>query len=264
MSPVIEDCGAAEMKTLLKSAIGAAGYEIKKKRPDLPDCYDEDGLRTDHDHRFINDPRFAAAYASAVKAIDNDPQRHGPWRVHVGLWAAYNALRLGGDFVECGVYRGFMSSAIVSYLSWNSVCRDRRFFLFDTFSGLVKEKLTQDEIAAGRLSQFGDKYSDTYGAAVKTFRNVKNCIIVKGMVPESLMTQPISCVSYLHLDMNSAVPEVAALEHFWPKITAGGFILMDDYAYRGYEPQHVALDKFAMEVGYEILSLPTGQGLLIK
>jgi hypothetical protein len=39
---------------------------------------------------------------------------------------------------------------------------------------------------------------------------------------------------------------------------------MDDYTYIGYEPQHVALDEFAKSVGYEILSLPTGQGLLIS
>jgi hypothetical protein len=64
--------------------------------------------------------------------------------------------------------------------------------------------------------------------------------------------------------MNSAAPEVAALEHFWPKMKPGGFVLMDDYTYLGYEPQHVALDEFARKIGYEILSLPTGQGLLTK
>jgi hypothetical protein len=71
-------------------------------------------------------------------------------------------------------------------------------------------------------------------------------------------------VSFLHLDMNSALPEVEALRFFWPRLTVGAFVLMDDYTYTGYEPQHQALNEVARSLGYDILSLPTGQGLLIK
>jgi hypothetical protein len=248
------------MKSLLKRAIGAAGYEVRRLQPRF---YDQDGLRSEHDHRFMQDPRFVAAYEAALKTIDNDPQRHGPWRVHVALWVAKNAFRTGGDFVECGVYRGFISSAVMNYLNWNATCGERRFFLFDTFSGFDIKTLTAEEIAAGRMT-FGTKYKDTYDAAVKNFGSVPNCVIVKGIVPNSLSTQQISRVSYLHLDMNSAIPEVAALKYFWPYLIDGGLVLMDDYAFVGYEPQHVALGEFAKSVDREIVSLPTGQGLLIK
>ena len=249
------------MKTLLKKILSTAGYEVFKKHSDL---YVEDGLWTGHNHQFVDDERFAKAYAAAVNATNNDPLKYGPWRVHVALWVANNALRLGGDFVECGVYRGFMSSAIVNYLDWNSVCGVRRFFLFDTFSGLVPDMLSEEEKARGRLSQYADRYKNTYEFVVNGFRNVRNVNIVKGVVPNSLRSQPISSVSYLHLDMNSAAPEVAALGYLWPKMTDGGFVLLDDYAFMEYEPQHAALDEFAKSVNYEILSLPTGQGLLIK
>ena len=247
------------MKTLIKKAVGAAGYRISRKRDDQ---YDEDGLRSDHDHEFANDPRFIRAYASAISATNNDPQRHGPWRVHVALWAAHSAFRLGGDFVECGVYRGFVSSAIMNYLDWNVTCGARRFFLFDTFDGFVPELLDTDE--QGRFAQFGDKYKGTYKSTTKAFSGARHVNVVKGIVPQSLTTQNIASVSYLHLDMNCAAPEVAALEHFWPKLPTGALVLMDDYAYTGFRPQYVALNRFADKVGYQILSLPTGQGLLIK
>ena len=249
------------MKSLLKSAISVTGYEIKRIRREL---YDEDGLRTEHDHRFINDMRFANARAYADRITNNGSMGRGLWRIHVALWTAQNAFRLGGDFVECGVYRGFLSAAIVDYLNWNSLCGDRRLFLFDTFSGLVNDLLSPEEIAAGRAEKYGNTYNNTYEAAVATFKSVRNVKIVKGVVPDSLATQPIASVSFLHLDMNCAAPEVAALKYFWPKMTKGGFVLMDDYTYIGYEPQHVALDEFAKSVGHEILSLPTGQGLLIS
>ncbi len=44
----------------------------------------------------------------------------------------------------------------------------------------------------------------------------------------------------------------------------GAFMLFDDYAYFGFKPQTRALNGFAESKGVKILSLPTGQGLLIK
>ena len=47
-------------------------------------------------------------------------------------------------------------------------------------------------------------------------------------------------------------------------MTGGKLALMKDYTYAGYESQKEALDLFAKKAEIEILSLPTGQGLLIK
>ena len=64
--------------------------------------------------------------------------------------------------------------------------------------------------------------------------------------------------------MNCVQPEVAAMEYFWPKLVAGGVVILDDYGFSGHEAQKRAADQFAASVGARILSLPTGQGLLIK
>ena len=76
--------------------------------------YDQDGLSTVHNHEFVNDLRFKAAYARGSQAADEDYAWH--WRVHAGLWGASAALKLPGDFIEFGVNRGFLGSAIVQYL----------------------------------------------------------------------------------------------------------------------------------------------------
>ncbi len=55
------------------------------------------------------------------------------WRVHVGLWAAASCASLEGDFVECGVNRGFLSSAIMEHLDWDKT--GKHFYLLDTFNG---------------------------------------------------------------------------------------------------------------------------------
>jgi O-methyltransferase len=64
--------------------------------------------------------------------------------------------------------------------------------------------------------------------------------------------------------MNIAYPERKAIEYFWPKLSCGALVVLDDYGWLGYEEQHEAMDDFAKSVGVEILSLPTGQGLIAK
>jgi hypothetical protein len=64
--------------------------------------------------------------------------------------------------------------------------------------------------------------------------------------------------------MNCTVPEIEAASFFWEKLVPGGMILLDDYAYAGYEDQNRAFRLFAAQKSAEILSLPTGQGLILK
>lgn len=92
---------------------------------------------------FRHDRAFQEAYARGVKAGNGvDPRFE--WRVHVAFWAAAASLRVPGDFVECGVNAGVMSSAIMHRLHWNSV--GRRFHLIDTFAGPVLEQYSSNEI----------------------------------------------------------------------------------------------------------------------
>ncbi len=71
-------------------------------------------------------------------------------------------------------------------------------------------------------------------------------------------------MAYLHIDMNCVVPEVEALKYFWPKLELAAVVIFDDYAQPGHQSQKSAIDEFAASVGVEVLSLPTGQGMLLK
>jgi hypothetical protein len=227
--------------------------------------YDYWGLRTDpaivHNHDFMRDPRFIAAYKRGAAAEGYDPKYF--WRSHVALWCASVALALGGDFVECGVCRGMLSSSIMTYLDWNRT--GRRFFLFDTFTGLDETQVTDEEIQAGTLASFREMYKeDLYDNAVNNFAEFNNVTIVRGSVPSTLSTVEIGDVAYLSIDMNNTAPEIAAANYFWDKLKPGAPILLDDYGFVRYETQKRAFDKWAAERGVEILALPTGQGLIVK
>jgi len=143
---------------LLNSLLGRIGLKAKPSSNypvdiDVPEIansvYDQDGLRSIHNHDFKWQPDFSAAYERGVKATGMDYQWH--WRVHVGLWAASIAAKLPGDFVECGVNKGFLSSSIMHYLDWNS--RDKTFYLLDTFSGLDLRYVSEQELAEGAVEK---------------------------------------------------------------------------------------------------------------
>lgn len=250
-------------KTLLKSAIETTGYTIRRVS-DERHVYNQDGLKSEHLHEFMTDPAFLRSYNRGVAAA-GDYRWH--WRVHVGLWAAYSASKLEGDFVECGVNRGFLSSAIMEYLDWDSL--SKTFYLLDTFAGLELTRLSKDDLEAGAAErnekhlQTGFYVTNVDGVRAN-FSQWKNVRIIQGAVPDTLREVPSARIAYLHLDMNSAAPEVAAFNFLWNRLAPGAFVLMDDYAFLGAESQQSAMDAAAGAKGARIVSLPTGQGLLIK
>jgi hypothetical protein len=92
----------------------------------------------------------------------------------------------------------------------------------------------------------------------------RNVELIVGAIPGNRKLVTATEIAYLHLDMNNAGPEVAAFEHFWDKLVPGALVLLDDYAYAGFEPQKLAMDSAAAVNGVRVASLPTGQGLLLK
>jgi SAM-dependent methyltransferase len=227
--------------------------------------YDQDGLRSIHNHEFMDDPAFRKAYERGVRAAADDYRWQ--WRVHVGLWAAASAARLEGDFVECGVNRGFLSSAIMDYLNWDSL--GKHFYLLDTFRGLDERFVSSADKASGAVEK--NKKSLASGFYVQGIEEVRanfsqwrNVSLIEGSIPETLPQVRAEKIAYLHLDMNCSAPEIAAIQFFWKRLVPGAFVLLDDYAYYGYLSQKIAMDQFAQEKGIKILSLPTGQGLLVK
>ena len=252
------------LKRWLRQKLESAGYFVFNVR--TPGLYAQDGLFTFNNSHFAQDQEFQAAYARGVLASRGvDPKIE--WRVHVALWAARAALQVPGDFVECGVNAGFVSSAIMHHLGWQGV--DKTFYLIDTFRGPVLSQYSNEEVQRGQRKVAEDAIAK--GAYVTDLDRVRanyaewpNARTVQGAVPEVLETLALDRVAFLHLDMNCAGPERAAFEYFWEKLSPGGLVLLDDYAMHGYDDLAAGIDGAARERGANVLSLPTGQGLIWK
>ena len=249
---------AKKKKKLIRRLFELTGWTVSKLKPE---AYDQDKLYTFHNHDFMTDPAFVRAYQRGVLAADDDYHWH--WRVHVGRWAASGAAKLAGDFVECGVNRGFLASAIMEHLQRDGL--GKTFYLMDTFSGIDARFITAEERAGGILERNRSEfYTTSLDTVQKNFAEWENVQIIAGAIPETLAAVTAERIAYLHLDMNCTPPEVAAFEHFWHRLVPGAFVLLNDCAYKGFEPQKIAMDGAARAVDVQIMSLPTGQGLMIK
>jgi hypothetical protein len=219
--------------------------------------YDKDGLVVFHDSDFLHDPVFAEAYRRG-KATGSWGDWDIEWRAYIACWAAAKGSSLPGDFVECGVNRGGLSLTVMHYIHFAEMT-DRKFYLLDTYCGFPPE--LRDKAAHWNR----DNYSECYDDVVRTFAPFPGAVIVRGKVPDTLEQVQTEQICYLSIDMNCAEPEIAAARYFWPKMSTGAVMLLDDYGFgEAYYPQKLAFNQFAKEHGTSVLLLPTGQGLIFK
>lgn len=243
-----------DLKVMMRNKYDVRIYENKWK-------YNFDKMASDNGTFFMEDTKFKKAYESSKKIAQWD--RDCYWRVYINCWAANHAKLIEGDFVECGTHQGGFANAIIKYLDKDFKNLDKNFYLFDTFNGIQKNLLSEQEKQSSSGYLLGH-YPECYEEVKKRFSYYKNVHLVRGVIPQSLNNVKIDKISYLSIDMNCTLPEKEALKHFWDKISIGGIIIFDDYGFDGYEEQRRAHDIFAKSKNCEICTLPTGQGLLIK
>lgn len=177
-------------------------------------------------------------------------------RLNTLSWAADQALHTTGDFVECGVFRGFSSAVLCAYLDFAQV--PRQFWLYDTFAGIPEDY----DIEKHNSPIYAE--AGLYEKAVDRFRRYPNVHVVRGAIPDVFTEGLPEHIAFLHIDLNSSKSEIAALEVLFDRVSAGGVVVFDDYGWSSYVAQQLAEDAWMAARGQRILELPTGQGMLVK
>jgi len=225
-------------------------------------------LTLDKTAGFKDEPGFARAFA-AIRGSHQYDQYNGPdsiaWRLNTLVWAGHCALRAGGEFVECGTFKGDMAWVMLQMLGTERI---PRFWLFDSFDGFSPHySTTEDYPDNPGFLEFANKiYQQTglYEYVRDRFAPYANVRVVRGFLPETLDIAMPGDVGFLHVDLNSPRAEIAVLERLFDRVVPGGVIVFDDYGWKMFRRQKEAEDVFMAARGYQILELPTGQGMVIK
>ncbi|WP_158282359.1 TylF/MycF/NovP-related O-methyltransferase [Azospirillum sp. TSO5] len=228
-------------------------------------------LTIDKSAGFLEEPRFAEALAaiSGSHRYDQFSAPHGvAWRINTLVWAARAALRLPeGDLVECGVFKGDFAWCVARICDISP--SGRRFFLYDSFAGLHPTLSNADDYpeAPWHLDFANAEYriDGLYEQVAARFADMNNVVVRKGYLPEALDQGEVpEKIAFLHIDLNSPTAEVMCLEKLFPKVVPGGIVILDDYGWKLYHRQKEAEDAFFTSLGYQVLELPTGQGMVVK
>lgn len=227
-------------------------------------AYNEDGLATNHITDFLKSEKFIKNY---FKASDGTNHRI-MFRAYTLNYFANYASRLfnndEGCFVELGTHKGLMSKFIVLN---NNFDEKINFYLFDTFIGIPLDNIGNEEMKhVKKMNEIVYK-ENVYEFVKNKFSDYPFVKIVKGVLPYSLKNEDINLenIKFLHIDLNNAHAEIESIKILYNKILKGAPVILDDYCFsETFRPQKDAWDKFANEMGFEILSLPTGQGLFLK
>lgn len=226
-------------------------------------------LTLDKSMGFWKDEKFKTAYEQIKGSHTYDQYGDNDtiaWRLHTLVWAARSALKLEGDFVECGVFKGDFSWVITQTTDF--LTSGKQFFLYDTFEGLSEKYSSPEDfdndLGFWKLSKEAYQVTDLYDSVCKRFRGMGQVKIIKGVLPDSLGKDAPAKIAFLHLDLNSHRAEIGVLEALFDRVVPGGVIVFDDYGWKLFYKQKDAEDLFMKKRGHDILELPTGQGLVIK
>jgi O-methyltransferase len=137
-----------------------------------------------------------------------------------------------GDFIETGVWRGgaciFMRAALQAYGDTT-----RRVWVADSFEGLPKPDGRYDQDKGDRhwkKSDFLGVSLDQVKANFSRYALLDDRVhFLKGWFKDTLPTAPIERLAILRLDGDMYASTMDSLQNLYPKLSVGGYVIIDDY-----------------------------------
>jgi O-methyltransferase len=138
-----------------------------------------------------------------------------------------------GDLVECGVWRGgaciLMRAVLAAYGD-----KERSVWLADSFQGVPPPDAERYPADSGlRLDLAADVLAVPESAVRSNFRRYglldDRVRFLPGWFKDSLPSAPIDRIALLRLDGDLYESTVQALDALYPRLSPGGFCIVDDY-----------------------------------
>jgi O-methyltransferase len=139
-----------------------------------------------------------------------------------------------GDFVETGVWRG---GACIMFRAVLAAYGDatRRVVAADSFAGLPKPSPDRYPEDAGDAHHAYAELAVSLAQVQENFRRYglldDQVVFLEGWFKDTLPAAPVERIAVLRLDGDMYESTINALESLFPKVSPGGFVIVDDYGY---------------------------------
>jgi hypothetical protein len=169
-------------------------------------------------------------------------------------------LKLPGDVLEFGVYKGTSLIQFLSFREFYENFESRSIVGFDAYGKFPDDlKLDSDQSFTRKFEKdggYGISESDLDMFLKK--KNFSNYSLIRGDIlktlPDYLKNNPEKRFSLIHIDVDVYEPTKHILENTWDKIVEGGVLILDDYG--TVEGETKAVDEFLHNKNILIQKLP--------
>jgi hypothetical protein len=171
-----------------------------------------------------------------------------------------------GDIVECGVFKGtgiFTFLKLKRYFCPNTYKKVIGFDFFnseDLTSNLTdQDKDAMTTLFEGRNFKHNNTFKDELDLLIRKsgFMDHEYELVpgdISKTVVEYADTRPGAKISLLYLDLDLEVPTYDALTFLWDRVSSGGIVVFDEYAYHNWS-ESIGVDKFFENKNIKIQSL---------
>jgi hypothetical protein len=154
---------------------------------------------------------------------------------------------IDGQVAECGVFQGHSLLPIGLYLKQENSLK--KIYGFDSFEGFNEEvkidiDLGGDNSSQKKIGGFNSTSFNYVENLIKGFKLSNKIKIFQGYFEETLSNVQEKKFSFVHLDCDLYSPYKACLEFFYPRISRGGIILIDEYNDPSWPGCNKAVDEF--------------------
>ncbi len=137
-----------------------------------------------------------------------------------------------GDVIETGVWRGGATIFMKAILACNEV-KDRIVWVADSFEGLPEPDQKSYAADNGDQHHLMKELAVTQETVMRNFEKYglldEQVKFLKGWFKDTLPSSPIEKLSLLRLDGDMYESTMDALVSLYPKLSIGGYIIIDDW-----------------------------------
>jgi hypothetical protein len=187
--------------------------------------------------------------------MSSDISRLGKILAHYELYKM--SREISGDIVECGVFKGNSLIRLATFRELFETSSSKKILGFDTFSKFPKNKFKADKKFRDKfLSDAGDQSigKNQLAQLLKRKGIAQNVELIQGdvnlTIPKYLNSHPELKISLLNLDVDMYEPSRTILEYFYPRITKGGILVLDDYG--TWPGETTAVDEYFADANIKI------------
>lgn len=135
--------------------------------------------------------------------------------------------KIPGAVAELGVFRGEFARCI------NAVFPDRELYLFDTFEGFSNKEADREMNKGSCTEVFVDAFKNTdMSDVLEKMEYPDKVVLKKGYFPQTAENLNLQ-FAFVSLDVDFEESTLNGLEYFYPRLSVGGYLFINDYNY-GY------------------------------